>query len=115
MYVGGNTGSVRRPVVGAVVRILFCGRAGTRRRRRSGCRCGCRARCNHRERLYSPLSGTTSVEARSFVALGGGVPQPVPGDGVVGAEGERGKLGAGEGKRGLGGGVTGIGIVACKG
>ena len=53
------------------------------------------------------------VQSRSFVAVGGSIPQPVPDYGIVGAEGEGRELGAREGERGKGAGIRGIGVVAA--
>ena len=52
------------------------------------------------ETLHPPLPRIALVQSRSFVALGGSVPQPVPDDGIVGAEGEGRELGTGKGEGG---------------
>ena len=52
------------------------------------------------ERLHSPRPRIALVRSRSFVAVGGSVPQPVPDDGIVGAGGEGRELGTGKGEGG---------------
>jgi len=55
------------------------------------------------------------VQSRSFVAVGGSVPEPVPDYGIVSTEGEALELGAREGQGGEGAGIGRIGFIALEG